>query len=124
MNNILNKLKADQLNYYALPFSVLYANDDWHVSSYEMIKVKAISRVMKDNPDLKLTIVGFCDYTASDEYNMKLSEKRAKEVKRLMVDKYGVDADRLTVDWKGKTVAFGDIQYSLNRRVSFYRVIE
>jgi outer membrane protein OmpA-like peptidoglycan-associated protein len=55
---------------------------------------------------------------------MKLSEKRAKEVKRLMVDKYGVDADRLTVDWKGKTVAFGDIQYSLNRRVSFYRVIE
>jgi outer membrane protein OmpA-like peptidoglycan-associated protein len=89
-----------------------------------MIKVKAISRVMKDNPALKLTIVGFCDYTASDEYNMKLSEKRAKEVKRLMVDKYGVDADRLTVDWKGKTVAFGDIQYSLNRRVSFYRVIE
>jgi outer membrane protein OmpA-like peptidoglycan-associated protein len=124
LNNILNKLKADQLNYYALPFSVLYANDDWHVSSYEMIKVKAISRVMKDNPDLKLTIVGFCDYTASDAYNMKLSQKRAEEVKRLMVNKYGVDADRLSVDWKGKTVAFGDIHYWLNRRVSFYRTIE
>ena len=124
LNNVLGKLKADQLSYYAIPFSVLYANDDWHVSSAEMIKVKAISRVMKDNPDLKLTIVGFCDYTGSDAYNWKLSQRRAEEVKRLMVKKYGIDEDRLTVDYKGKTVAFGDINYSLNRRVSFYRVIE
>ena len=124
LNNVLDQLKADQLNYYAIPFSVLYPNDSWHVTDSEMIKVKAISRVMKDNPDLKLTVVGFCDYTASDEYNMKLSQKRAEEVKRIMVNKYGIDPDRLTVDWKGKTVAFGDIHYELNRRVSFYRVIE
>ena len=124
LNNVIGKLKADQLNYYAIPFSVLYANDDWHVSSSEMIKVKAVSRVMKDNPDVKITVVGFCDYTASHEYNMELSKKRAEEVKRLMVKKYGIDPDRISVDWKGKTVAFGDIQYSLNRRTSFYRVIE
>ncbi len=124
LNNVLDQLKADQLQYYAIPFSVLYPNDSWHVTDAEMIKVKAVSRVMKDNPDLKLTVVGFCDYTASDEYNMKLSQKRAEEVKRIMVKKYGIDPDRLTVDWKGKTVAFGDIHYELNRRVSFYRVIE
>ena len=124
LNGVLDQLKADQLNYYAIPFSVLYPNDSWHVTDAEMIKVKAVSRVMKDNPDLKLTVVGFCDYTASDEYNMKLSQKRAEEVKRIMVKKYGIDPDRLTVDWKGKTVAFGDIHYELNRRVSFYRVIE
>ncbi|MBQ1759152.1 MAG: OmpA family protein, partial [Prevotella sp.] len=124
LNGVLDKLKADQLNYYAIPFSVLYANDDWHVSSSEMIKVKAVSRVMKDNPDVKITVVGFCDYTASHEYNMELSKKRAEEVKRLMVKKYGIDPDRISVDWKGRTVAFGDIQYSLNRRTSFYRVIE
>ena len=124
LNGVLDQLKADQLQYYAIPFSVLYPNDSWHVTDAEMIKVKAVSRVMKDNPDLKLTVVGFCDYTASDEYNMKLSQKRAEEVKRIMVKKYGIDPDRLTVDWKGKTVAFGDIHYELNRRVSFYRVIE
>ena len=124
LSGVLDQLKADQLAYYAIPFSVLYPNDSWHVTDSEMIKVKAVSRVMKDNPDVKLTIVGFCDYTASDEYNMKLSKKRAEEVKRIMVKKYGIDPDRLTVDWKGKTVAFGDIHYELNRRVSFYRVIE
>ncbi|MBQ0159035.1 MAG: OmpA family protein [Bacteroidales bacterium] len=124
LNGVLDQLKNDQLTYYAIPFSVLYPNDGWHVSDSEMIKVKAICRIMKDNPDVKLTVVGFCDYTASDAYNMKLSQRRAEEVKRLMVKKYGIDADRITVDWKGKTVAFGDIKYELNRRVSFYRVIE
>ena len=124
IKGIIDQLKADQLNYYALPFSILYPNDVWKVQDTEFIKLEAIARVMKDNPDLKLTIVGFCDYTASDEYNMKLSEKRAKEVKRLLVKKYGVDEDRLDVDWKGKTIAFGDIKFSLNRRVSFYRIIE
>ncbi len=124
LQGVLNQLKNDQLNYYAIPFSVLYPNDGWHVSDSEMIKVKAVSRIMKDNPDIKITVVGFCDYTASDEYNMKLSKKRAEEVKRIMVKKYGISEDRISCDWKGKTVAFGDIRYELNRRVSFYRVIE
>ena len=124
LNGVLDQLKADQLTYYAIPFSVLYANDDWHVTDSQMLKVKAIARILKDNPDVKLTLIGFCDYTASDAYNMKLSEKRVNEVKRILVKKYGIDPDRLTVDWKGKTVAFGDIKYEVNRRVSFYRVIE
>lgn len=124
LNGVLDQLKNDQLTYYAIPFSVLYPNDGWHVTDSEMIKVKAVCRIMKDNPDVKITVVGFCDYTASDAYNMKLSQRRAEEVKRLMVKKYGIDADRISCDWKGKTVAFGDIKYELNRRVSFYRVIE
>ena len=89
-----------------------------------MAKVKAVARVMKDNSDVKVMVVGFADYTGSDQYNMKLSEKRANEVKRLLVKKYGIDEDRIQTDYKGKSVAFGDIKYALNRRVSFYRVIE
>ena len=73
---------------------------------------------------MKLTLVGFCDNTGSDAYNMKLSQRRAEAVKRLLVKRYGIAEDRLTVDYKGKTVAFGDLKYAVNRRVSFYRVIE
>ncbi len=124
LQNIINQIKADQLNYYAIPFSVLYAVDDWQVSDSEMEKVKAVARVMKDNSDVKITVVGFADYTGSDQYNMKLSEKRANEVKRLLVKKYGIAEDRIDVDFKGKNAPFGDIQYAINRRVSFYRVIE
>lgn len=121
---VIDQLKADQLTYYAIPFSVLFPTDGYKVPDTEMIKVEAVARIMKDNPDVKLTLVGFCDYTGSDAYNMKLSQKRAEEVKRVMVKKFGIDEDRLDVDYKGKTIAFGDLKFAVNRRVSFYRVIE
>ena len=123
---VIDQIKNDQLKYYGMPFSVLYGVDEWQVSDEEEAKVKAVARVLKDNPDMKIMVVGFADYTGSDNYNMKLSEKRAKEVKRLLVKRYGIAEDRITVDFKGKQkeYAFGDIQFALNRRVSFYRVIE
>ena len=121
---IIDQIKADQLNFYAMPFSVQYDVNEWQVSDEEMDKVKAVARVLKDNGDVNIMVVGFADYTGSDQYNMKLSEKRANEVKRLLVKKYGIAEDRIQTDYKGKSVAFGDIQYALNRRVSFYRVIE
>ena len=121
---VIDQIKADQLNFYAMPFSVLYGVDQWRVPEEEEIKVKAVARVLKDNSDVKILVVGFADYTGSDKYNMKLSEKRANEVKRLLVKKYGIAEDRIQTEHKGKSVAFGDIQFSLNRRVSFYRVID
>jgi outer membrane protein OmpA-like peptidoglycan-associated protein len=121
---VIDQIKADQLTFYAMPFSVQYGVDEWNVTDEEMAKVKAVGRVLKDNPSVKIMVVGFADYTGSDDYNMKLSEKRANEVKRLLVKKYGIAEDRIRTDYKGKSVAFGDIQYELNRRVSFYRVIE
>ena len=120
---VIDNIKADQLNFYAMPFSVQYDVNEWKVSDEEMGKVKAVARVLKDNPDVKVMVVGFADHTGSDAYNMKLSEKRANEAKRLLKSN-GIAEDRITVDYKGKSVAFGDIQYDLNRRVSFYRVIE
>ena len=120
----IDQIKAEQLNFYAMPFSVQYDVNEWKVSDDEMDKVKAVARVLKDNPDVKIMVVGFADYTGSDQYNMKLSERRANEVKRLLTKTYGIAEDRITTDYKGKSVAFGDIQYALNRRVSFYRVID
>lgn len=124
LNGILDNLKNDQLTFYAMPFSILFDNDSYTVKGSEMTKIKAICQILKDNPDVNLTLAGFCDKTGSDAYNMKLSQKRAEAVKKIMVKKYGIDADRLTIDAKGKTVSFGDLKYDINRRVSFYRVIE
>lgn len=124
LQKIIDQIKEDQLTFYALPFSVLFNIDSYKVSGVEKTKVKAIAKVMQDNPDTKFVVVGFCDHTGSDEYNMKLSQKRAEAVKDMLVSEYGIAADRLECDWKGKTVAYGDLKLSINRRVSFYRVIE
>jgi outer membrane protein OmpA-like peptidoglycan-associated protein len=120
----IDQIKADQLTFYALPFSILYGVDQYTVSASEQQKLKAIARVMKDNPNTKYMVYGFTDYTGSDDYNMKLSEKRAKEVVRQLVEKYGIAESRLEAKWNGKNAPFGDVKYSVNRRVSIYRVIE
>lgn len=118
----IDKIKADQLNFYAMPFSILYEVNEWQVSEDQLDKVKAVAKVMKDT-DAKFMVVGFADYTGSDQYNQKLSERRANEVKRLLKS-YGVPEDKITVEGKGKSVSFGDVKLPINRRVSFYRTIE
>lgn len=124
LQQIIDNIKEEQLTYYGLPFSILYGVDEWRVPATEETKLKAIAKVMKDNPNVNFLIVGFCDYTGSDTYNQKLSEKRANEVKKQLVNRYGIAEDRLSTDGKGKSLAFGDLKLSVNRRVSFYRVIE
>ncbi len=120
LRNALKNVKDNQQNLYGMPLSILYPNDVWKVPSDQMRKLQAVAEVMKNNSDTKFTIISFCDEPASYEYNDKLSEKRAKEVKRLLVEKYGIDEDRLSTEWKGKRECFGDCKFSINRRTSFY----
>jgi len=46
--------------------------------------------------------VGHTDWTGTDAYNQKLSERRAESVKTYLVDK-GIDANRIYTEGKGKT---------------------
>lgn len=49
----------------------------------------------------KVNIVGYTDRIGSEEYNQKLSERRAEAVKTYLVDK-GVEAQRLVTEGKGE----------------------
>lgn len=119
---VIDDMKGDQLNSYALPFSITYGVNEYQVSEDQYGKLQAIAAYMKSN-EAKFKVVGFCDKTGSDAYNMKLSEKRANEVKRLLVKKYGIAEDRLSVEAKGKSAPFGDAKFDVNRRVSVYRAM-
>jgi outer membrane protein OmpA-like peptidoglycan-associated protein len=121
LRKVIEGYESNKHNFYALPFSILYDVDQYTVSDDQMGKINAIAKVMKDNEDVNFEIIGYCDYSGSDAYNQKLSEKRAENVKKLLV-KRGVAEDRLTTNGKGKSMSFGDIKNAINRRVSFYRV--
>lgn len=121
LRKVIEGYESNKHNFYALPFSILYDVDQYTVSDDQMRKINAIAKVMKDNEDVNFEIIGYCDYSGSDAYNQKLSEKRAETVKKLLV-KRGVAEDRLTTCGKGKSMSFGDIKNAINRRVSFYRV--
>jgi outer membrane protein OmpA-like peptidoglycan-associated protein len=57
---------------------------------------------LKDNPNTRVDVNGYCDWIGGVNYNLRLSEKRAEAVVRYL-EKDGVSADRLTPHGYGKT---------------------
>jgi OmpA-OmpF porin, OOP family len=80
---------------------------------------------MKEHSDVGLSVEGHADEQGSDEYNMKLSEKRADYVINYLVKK-GIAKERLTKQFFGKTKPAADNTTaegrSLNRRVEIKTV--
>ena len=58
--------------------------------------LKEISKLLSENPKLKLYVVGHTDNVGDFSYNMKLSLSRADAVVKTLVSKYNVDKNRLT----------------------------
>jgi outer membrane protein OmpA-like peptidoglycan-associated protein len=54
-----------------------------------------IGKLLKAQPDLKVYIVGHTDNVGGFDYNMSLSQRRAKSVVDQLIQSYGISADRL-----------------------------
>ncbi|MFZ1282022.1 MAG: OmpA family protein, partial [Ignavibacteriaceae bacterium] len=53
--------------------------------------LKEISKVLTDNPDVKIKIVGHTDSDGDDKSNLDLSKRRAASVKNVLVKEFGID---------------------------------
>jgi OmpA-OmpF porin, OOP family len=82
-------------------------------------RILVIAKVMKANPDLKITITGNCDVKGGDNENQKLGLRRAENVKKVLVSEFGIDAARLTTESKGEKDPMASKLNAMNRRVDF-----
>ena len=57
--------------------------------------LREIARFLRENPEIKLYVVGHTDNVGSLEYNMELSLKRAKAVIEALVKDYAIERERL-----------------------------
>ncbi|MBR8773293.1 Outer membrane protein 41 [Porphyromonas levii] len=74
------------------------------VDRNQMINIFNTAEFVKAN-NAPVVVVGYADaQTGTSEFNMKLSEKRAREVARILTDEYGVSSDQITIDYKGDGV--------------------
>lgn len=88
--------------------------------------LKDIGNVLKENPSIKVKIVGHTDSDGDDKANLDLSKRRAAAVKKSLSSEFGIDADRMETDGKGESVpadknttAEGKAN---NRRVEFIKI--
>jgi OOP family OmpA-OmpF porin len=60
-------------------------------------------QILKDNPKTHVRLAGYTSASGSDEYNQKLSERRANAVKDYLINEGIITADRLSIVGYGET---------------------
>ncbi|TDH26209.1 OmpA family protein [Segetibacter sp. 3557_3] len=81
---------------------VLFGVDKADLTSSAQSKVKELAQVLNKYPDTYVLVEGHTDDTGSDDHNMQLSERRAKEVVAYLRQQ-GLSSDRLKTAWYGKS---------------------
>ena len=88
--------------------------------------LKEIAQVLKENPTVKIKIIGHTDSDGADAANQALSEKRAASVKASLSSDFGIAPDRMLTEGKGESQAVDKNDSAQgkanNRRVEFVKL--
>lgn len=99
--------------------TVRFSLNSARITDTEMVNVYSIAEWMKANPEQNVAIVGYADKdTGTSTYNMGLSKRRAQAVYDTLVNKYGINPDRLAIKAEGSDVQPYDVN-NWNRIVIF-----
>lgn len=89
------------------------------IADVEMVNVYNVAQWMNQYPEQNVAIVGYADKdTGTSAYNMGLSKRRAQAVYDALVNKYGINPDRLSISAEGSDVQPYDVN-NWNRIVIF-----
>jgi outer membrane protein OmpA-like peptidoglycan-associated protein len=101
---------------------ILFAYDKSDLTSAAEANLDKLVSILKEYPDTNIEVQGHTDSNGSDDYNMKLSERRASEVSAYLRGR-GVAGSRLTTKGYGETAPVADNGSdegrAQNRRVTF-----
>lgn len=94
--------------------------------SYDLLE--QVAWVLRENPDILLIeVAGHTDSRGDADYNMMLSDERAKAVREFLIDRGGIRPSRIDARGYGETELLtdgdSDEDHARNRRVEF-RILE
>jgi len=105
---------------------ILFATDSDRIRSESAPVLEEIAAMLEEHSGLRLGIEGHTDGEGDAAYNMELSERRAAAVKQYLVERHGIDTDRLETAGYGESrpVADNDTPEGKqqNRRVELVRL--
>lgn len=103
--------------------NIYYDLDKYNIRPDAAIELDKLVTILKDNPTLKIELGSHTDVRASDAYNMKLSQNRAKAAVDYIISK-GIEPERITAKGYGETQlivknAQTEEEHQRNRRTEF-----
>jgi OmpA-OmpF porin, OOP family len=63
--------------------------------------IKEIATALKENPTVKISIIGHTSNDGDSAANLQLSKQRAAAVKQILIREFGIDESRLQTDGRG-----------------------
>ncbi|WP_087937813.1 OmpA family protein [Algoriphagus faecimaris] len=116
----------DQVDYFEKAINdqylnVFFAFDSSKPLAFSISSIHFVSNFLKKNPNINLEVMGFADELGSENYNITLSEKRAKAVYDALIQA-GISAARLSFKGYGEDTSVDKSSADarqLARRVSF-----
>lgn len=87
--------EVNKVQYENIELRVLFDNDKSFVKPHYYAEIERVAQFMQRHPEATATIEGHTDSNASDMYNVRLSQRRVDAVKKILVENYGVSANRL-----------------------------
>lgn len=66
-------------------------------------EIERVAQFMRQYPDVVIELEGHTDSTGTDEYNLGLSQRRADAVRQVLLDRFNVQASRITARGFGES---------------------
>lgn len=107
--------------------NIYYDFDKSFIRNDAMPDLEKVIQIMLDNPEIIVELGSHTDARGSDDYNLKLSQRRAEAAIQYIISK-GIDKKRITAKGYGETqhlnkctngVECGEEAHQLNRRTEF-----
>ncbi|MDR1606801.1 MAG: OmpA family protein [Deltaproteobacteria bacterium] len=98
---------VDARGCWVVAYATFFDLDRSYIKSQFLPHIRQAAKVLANNPDIRVAIVGHTDSSGSVDYNLSLGWRRAEAIMRELV-RQGVDPSRLIVDTKGESEPIAD----------------
>ena len=105
--------------------NIRYDLNKWDIRPDAAKELDNLVQILRDNPNIVVELGSHTDSRASDDYNLKLSQKRAEAAVKYIIEKGKIPSNRITAKGYGETkllnkcddgVACTEIEHAMNRR--------
>lgn len=103
-----------------LPDPIFFRINKSEIDASEWNKIELAVEYLVNNPGSTVVVTGYADKkTGSSKINLRLSEQRSNAVAKALEERYNINKNRISVNWKGDGLQPFEFDNEKNRAVLF-----